>query len=351
MSLVLVACLGAIMLAMEALAVVAAVGATGGVMVAAALGLHGLATALCAGLARWRRPDLSPVEHDLVLLAAVFVPVFGPLLAWCMPRPRGVADAVNAHEMFERYEGLARPLDPEFERSLFTGDSDRDLARELDVESYHEVLKRGTVAQKRGALGRLAASKEPQHLALLRRSLLDPSHEVQLYAYAELARLGEPYEEELRAKDLAYRAQPADPGAVFALASAHFALARSGLYEPDLAQHHLRSAARLLKIARELGADVADVGRVEALVLSELCDYEGALERLGELVRGESETELHRMRAEVAYACRDLDLARASAATLIELGEPLPDWLAAIAPRPRPSEASAPVPAETGGAP
>ena len=76
---------------------------------AGAGGLHVAATLLSVWAARRRRPDLSRVEEDLVWVTALLVPLFGPALAWAMPRPVADEDVENAHEIFERYSDHVKP--------------------------------------------------------------------------------------------------------------------------------------------------------------------------------------------------------------------------------------------------
>ncbi|MHC4732050.1 MAG: hypothetical protein ACYS6Z_15885, partial [Planctomycetota bacterium] len=63
-------------------------------------GLHVAATLLSVWAARRRRPDLSRVEEDLVWVTALLVPLFGPALAWAMPRPVAFFKQETAYEMF-----------------------------------------------------------------------------------------------------------------------------------------------------------------------------------------------------------------------------------------------------------
>ena len=57
------------------------------------------------------------------------------------------------------------------------------------------MLRDGTTDQKRNALRRLADLGQPVHFRLIRSCLLDPEHEVRLYAYSDLERAGRGYEE------------------------------------------------------------------------------------------------------------------------------------------------------------
>ena len=71
-----------------------------------ALGLliHVLAAFLGRAAARRRRPEIVQVEADLVLLAGVAIPLFGPLAGWALPRPPKTEEPDNAHEVFAKYE-------------------------------------------------------------------------------------------------------------------------------------------------------------------------------------------------------------------------------------------------------
>ena len=67
-----------------------------------ALTLHLTAVAACYVAARLRT-QLSSVEFDLVLMTAIFIPGFGPALAWLFPRSDGSEEAQNAHALFEDF--------------------------------------------------------------------------------------------------------------------------------------------------------------------------------------------------------------------------------------------------------
>ncbi|MEN8150694.1 MAG: hypothetical protein ABFS86_12800, partial [Planctomycetota bacterium] len=96
--------------------------------------LHTIGVFLCLLAARMRRRgDISDAETDIVLTAAAFVPGFGPAIAWSLPRESATEAVENAHEVIERYHDHVKPVVPDYERSLFTGDPDRDLARKLDA--------------------------------------------------------------------------------------------------------------------------------------------------------------------------------------------------------------------------
>jgi hypothetical protein len=154
------------------------------------LTLHGTACWISLKAARSRREGrLTPTERDSILVTAVTVPFLGPALAWSIPRHAPDGEVENAHQAVEKYLDHVKPRVPDYERTLFTGDHDRDLARKLDAESFREVLRHGETGQKRNALFKLAELGAPHHLAMIRECLTDEDQEVRLYAYGELDRL------------------------------------------------------------------------------------------------------------------------------------------------------------------
>lgn len=294
--------------------------------------LHVVAAMIAWWGARLRRRDLSRVESDLALYTALLVPLFGPALAWTLPRPPGAEEQQNAHAVFEEYSDHVRPALPDYERTLFTGDYTRDLARELDAESYHEVLRHGSTDQKRNALRRLAELGAPHHFALIRKCLLDPSHEVRLYAYSELERGSRGYEEAIakRAKELANDPEKAE--ACVAIAQAYFAYAASGIHDEQMAAFYFRSAERYGGQAHGLAPDEPDAVWIRARALARLGESDAALDALGQLTpeqQGQPQSCL--VRAELAFQRRDYHTARLEAGRLREAeNAEIPSWLAAL---------------------
>jgi len=300
----------------------------------ASLALHFLAAPLCLSAARRRHPAASQVERDTVVLTAIFVPVFGPVLAWAYPRVPKEEAATNAHEMFERYEGHVRPRIPEYERTLFTGDHDRDLARELDAESYYEVLRHGKTDQKRNALRRLADLGERKHLELIRRCLRDPEHEVRLYAYAELERLGQLHDSRIAKAGRDRAAQPQIPAAPTALADAHLAYAQSGVLDEGMAAYHYQAAIRNAQAAIELGDAEPDAPLIAALAHGELGRHAEAMAALDQVHEAHRSLPKARIvRARLAFRRRDFTAARDEAVALSTAGDAMPDWLKSLLPR------------------
>jgi Flp pilus assembly protein TadD len=317
--------------ALEIAAAGLAVGLNHGLWLLAAGALHAAAAALTWLAARKRRPDLSTVEGDLVLLTALMVPIFGAPLAWCMPAPSEAEEAENAHSVFERYAEHVRPGNPDYERSLFTGDYERDLARELDAESYYEVLRHGKTDQKRNALRRLAELGEPKHFSLIRKCLLDPEHEVRLYAYSELERSGRVYEEEIAKRARELDKHPDNSEDLLALARAHFHYAQSGIHDDGMAAFYFRTAERFAIRARALAPDDPEPVWIRARSLSRIGEFEQAEEVLGSLPPEQLLLpESCIARAAIAFRRRDYAAARVETERLKETEAEIPGWLLAL---------------------
>jgi len=332
--LVAVACLA------ECAALYLAVGLDRAMWLPAGLLLHALAVLASRRAAAIRRPDLGPVEGDLVLAAAALIPIFGPAAAWAMPFPVAVdaegrevdrEDVENAHRVFERYAEHVKPDVPDYERTLFTGDYDKDLARELDAESYHEVLRHGNTDQKRNALRRLADLGEPRHFLLVRRCLLDPEHEVRLYAYSELERAGREYEQEIAARSRDLKKRPDDREALMALARAQFAYAESGIHDEEMAAFYFRVAMRYAIDAQRVSPGDPEPVWIEVRALSQIGDFEKAGARLETLTEEQQQRpESCEARADLAFRRRDYATARAEAGRIRAAGGEVPDWLQAL---------------------
>lgn len=293
-----------------------------------ALALHLAAAGFGRAAARRRFRDLSQVENDILWVCALGIPLFGAPFAFTIPirRPRAKESAPT---MFDRYEEHVRPHIPEHERSLFTGDYEKDLARELDCESYFEVLRHGQTDQKRNALRRLADLGAPRHLEMVRRCLVDPDHEVRLYAYSELERLARTHEE--RIARLRAAAEGGDAQAIRSLAEAHFLYGESGIQDREMAAYHFRLAARHAGSARAAGDADPAAFLVEILARIRLEEYEAARELLARMpAEVRAATPGRSAAAELCYRQRDFKGARAEAEALATTGANLPGWMAAL---------------------
>jgi hypothetical protein len=288
-----------------------------------------------------RKTPLTEVERDAILCLATFAPVVGPALAWRIPRRNAEKTIENAHEVVERYMSHVKPAVPEHERTLFTGDHDKDLARKLDMESFIEVLNHGETDQKRSALFRLAELGAPHHLALIRRCLEDDDQEVRLYAYGELERLTREHEMAIAEARKGEAEAPSCPEAKKDRSRAHAGLAGSGVLDGPTSGFHFRAAAMYAQQAQELAENDVEAVLLEAVAQARLGELELARECLDGLSEEHRErTDVALARAEVAFCMRDFGAARAAAGHLILFEEELPDWLAAlcIAETPAPRE-------------
>lgn len=303
-----------------------------------ALVAHVLAARLSGHAARVRRDDLTRTERDAVVWLALLVPMFGPALAWWMPMPPAqeneedeAEDVINAHEMFERYEEHVKPHKPDYERTLFTGDYAKDLSRELDAESYSEVLRHGNTNQKRNALRRLATLGEPKHFALIRGCLLEPSHEVRLYAYAELEKASRFYETEIAQLSRRLTRRPRNVEALLGMARIQFRYASSGIHDAEMARFYYKSVLSFARRARDAGAGGPAATWLAASAAARIGDTEEAFAELGTLTAEEQEmAESCLVRAAIHFEARAFDLARLEADRIETAGGFVPSWLEAI---------------------
>jgi len=306
-----------------------------------ALLLHLFAARLAAAAASVRRDDLSRTELDAVLWIAALVPMFGPSLAWAMPPPPPQSDegedqeqmeeVINAHDMFERYEEHVTPHKPDYERTLFTGDYAADLARELDAESYVEVLRNGGTDQKRNALRRLATLGDPKHFAQIRGCLLDPAHEVRLYAYSELEKAGQVYEDEIAELSKKLAKRPRHIASLLRLAQVQYEYAASGIHDSAMAAFYFKTVLRYAKRAIEAGADGPEAVWMSARALARMDQPREALDELAALPEEQqSLAESCLVRAGIHFRAREFDAARDEADRIDAAGGDLPPWLAAL---------------------
>ena len=314
----------ATLLSAFAIALVIALPAWAGVP--SALLFHAVSVKIALDGATTRRSTpLSDSERDAVRLLAAAVPVFGTAAAPFMPAPDEAEAVLTSHEVFERYQEYVKPSPPPWERTSFSGDFDRDLARRLDAQPYDEILRRGETGQKRSALRRLADLGRPEHLLLIRRCLEDPEHEVRLYAHGELSRLGERFEADLATAKAAVKASPTDPAAKEALALIHLAYARSGVLDRATGEFHFTQALELAMATVPVLSEEATF--VRGMALAGLQRFE---EARAVLAAAEPSERVRLARAEIAYRARDFAAARDEAEALLVEGRELPPWLEAL---------------------
>ncbi len=293
--------------------------------------LHGVSVWMALQAACLRRESpLSEAERDAVLVLASVVPVIGVAFAPSVPPPDDAEEAVTSHEVFERYQEYVKPSPPPYERSIFTGDFDRDLARKLDAQSYYDILKTGETGQKRSALRRLADLGRPEHLVLIRRCLEDPEHEVRLYAYGELSRLEGGFERDLvRCKEAVAESPNVENQTAQALV--HLAYARSGVLDEATGLFHFSQALERAEGALGADGESAEAVVIAAQALAGLSRFDEATSLLaGFGGEGELGERARLARAEMAFASRDFDAARIEAEALLVDGRDLPEWLAAL---------------------
>ena len=323
----------------ECTAIVFAVAMDRAIWLPVALAMHLAAAHISARAAAVRRDDLSPTERDAVLWIAALVPMFGPSLAWSMPVPppceededNDSDEIINAHDMFERYEKHVTPHRPDYERTLFTGDYAADIARELDAESYVEVLRHGTTDQKRNALRRLATLGDPKHFDQIRGCLLDPLHEVRLYAYSELEKASEVYEEDIAdlSKKLAKR--PKHKKSLLRLADVQYRYAASGIHDAAMAAFYFKTVVRYAQRAIDAGVEGPEPVWLIARALAALGQPADALAEIAKLSVEEQELpQSCLVRASIRFHDREFDSAREEAERVVAAGGTLPGWLAAL---------------------
>jgi len=292
--------------------------------------LHFAAVVTCAYAARWRRSPgrLLPAEIDTVLITSIFVPLAGPILGWVIPRRANDDAIVDAHQAMvarEPVNGTGGPL-----RNSMTGHFDRDVARKTDALTYAEVMRGGSVAEKRSVIQRLCRSDEHRHLAQVRQALSDAEDEVRLFAYAELERIEHKYEDALAALEQRIGSESDQATACVELAAKHLDYSRSGVLDPDFSRYHVGRALERAEEALEHGADgpsCARIGLLARLDLGRTTQAEAWLERFDPAVLTHPTVRL--AQAELAFATRDLERARAIAAEISD-DAAAPRWLKAL---------------------
>ncbi len=258
---------------------------------------------------------LEPGRADGVLMwfALLFVPVFGPMLAFGFRGPDTGDALLKTEATLEEYDAWVHFRETPHRPSPFKGEFDRDFVTFAHVESHGVVLRSGTVAQKREVLRRLVDSERPELLHMARSALTDDDPEVRLLAYAELQRLEvRLYKEIDAARQWAFDA-PDDGPAQAAPIYAHRRLAASGVLDDAMAEWHSHEAQRLERLleGRGDGESITEVG--EAIADDP---------RMGNV----AESHL----AEAAFRERNLDYVRAWRRKLEREARIVPEWVLAV---------------------
>jgi hypothetical protein len=307
-----------------------------------AAALHVGAAVLAAVAARLRLSGLPAddaergrvlVEGDVAALTALFVPLFGPSLAWLFPR-RQAASIADAHAWFEQHalvhgKGRLRAVAPQHAAPD---------ALPHDVMSFSEVLRSGTLDHKRNALRGLAQRGTPRHLAMLRDTLYSDNVELRLCAYGEIQTLARAHEARLASLQHDLDALPADGSRqaerhllLTEAAAAHQAYAATGLLDPEMRRYHLQRGVRYAQEAWLAEPTQARIATVYARTLSDLGDHGHALRAFAHLrPQDQQRPDVCLAQAEVAFRDRDFAAACAAGKRLAAQRLVLPDWLQAL---------------------
>ncbi|MCA8977746.1 MAG: hypothetical protein KDC98_23680 [Planctomycetes bacterium] len=312
-------------IAASSLGALCAIAATVGLVVAEspsavmiALSLHGLATFLVMRAAMAARASHSEVV--LFTAAAAALPGIGALSCWWFCAGGAALHASNAHA----------ENDPLLQRGAR---GNADLARELGVNSYTQVVRHGSLEEKRNLLRRLGQLGTPRHLSIVRHFLFEDEPELRLCAYAELARIGHRHEHaigELR-RVAESRDAPADlAAALMRLAEANRGYAISGVLDDEMARYWSDQAEQIA--ARAIAADPECHGahRILALALAD----RGALDEAWEVITSlsaASDPAVELARAEVAFRRHDRVACCLSLQRLQAAGTAVPEWLQTVA--------------------
>jgi len=299
--------------------------------------LHIVAGLTCVGAA-WFRAPLSQVESDIVLLTAMFVPVFGPMIAWTIPVGDDGRRLAGSSEMLHRVEEDILSSASVYERQIYSGDFDSDLSRELNAMSYYEVLRSGDLDQKRNALRKLAQLGEPRHMRMIKNYFEDPEPELRLCAYLEIDRLRthrETHIAELRQRIRAAKERAPDPVALAEIEACATELAESlrsygmsGILDESMARYRLQQALQTANSAHARFPDNWRLALVKSRVYCDLGDYDNAEQALLSLPDAvHDRTSVQLARASLHFHRRQFGEARKIARELDARGQSLPEWL------------------------
>ncbi|MFQ5506882.1 MAG: tetratricopeptide repeat protein [Planctomycetota bacterium] len=309
-------------------------------LVGTGLLLHLGACTFCILAAR-SRGKLSPVEKDVVLISAVFIPVFGPALAWTIPVGDDRRLPSGSTEMLHKVEQDLQSTEQPYVPKLYSGDFEQDLSREINAMSYYEVLKNGDMDQKRNALRKLARMGEHKHLVMIKKFYHDPEPELRLCAYLEIDRLRIRHESkiselkkqlrECRVGRPIHEGRKLEDDCLAELADAVREYGSCGILDENMADFQLRQALDIAAEALRKSPKNWRAALVKALIhkdLNELDDAEKSLADLPEESR--QHPAIRMMRAKLCFSRRDFEGARREALALRDSGQEVPEWLAVL---------------------
>lgn len=258
----------------------------------------------------------SRSETELFAALAAALPGIGACTALWFCVSRAPRHASNAHA--------------ENEALLVTSArAEADLEHELAVNSYTQVVRHGSLEEKRNLLRRLAQLGTPRHLSIVRQFLFEDEPELRLCAYAELARIGQTHEERIgELRHAAERLEGADweADALAALAAANRDYAISGVLDDEMAGYWSERAEEIARRALAIDDACPPAQRVLVLVLAD----RGALDDAWNIICGwpeEFDEEAELVRAEVAFRRHAIGECRASLQRLDDAGVGAPEWL------------------------
>ena len=316
----------------EVLAVCLAIWCENWLIVFAAVTSHGFAGTLAVLAARVRGP-MPSAEFDALVAVAFFIPIFGPGLAWTIPlgaRRTGVAEAD------EMLAAVDERLDQAFVPSIFKGDFEVDLSRQVNTVSYQQVLAEGDLEQRRDVIRKLARLGEPKHFEMLKTFLVDPETEIRLCAYLELDRIRQGYEKEIAEKREAVDEAREDNDASMLvklgeLAEVQRAYGASGVLDGTMATFRLSQSVEACDevLSHDPANPRALIVRSRACAeLGRLDDAEEGLNALPIEIARHPAIEL--FHARICYLRRDFDAARECADRLVDAEIEIPAWLEVI---------------------
>ena len=300
--------------------VLAAVGFVrgGDTAVSGGLVLHAGAVAAIAIASRLLRS--SRTEQRLLATMVAGMPGVGALLAACHLLA-GPTVSANAHAVHDS-EGYA-PAAPR-----------PTLEHELRVTSYTQLLREGSLEQKRNLLRRLASLGEPRYLTIVRRFLADAEPELRLCAYAELAAVAQ--RQEARIGELRRVVDAAGDTPVVedlaALAALQLDHATSGALDEEMARYWLTQAEQTARHAVSWQPQCLAAQRVLALVLAGTGRCDDAWRIAQQWPTDARPTELEVASAEIAFRRRDRATCEQVRHRLEAAGVEVPAWLAAAVP-------------------
>ncbi|MFC1537524.1 hypothetical protein ACFL4P_01720 [Gemmatimonadota bacterium] len=208
---------------------------TGAVLVAAGLGYFGN-----------QNPGL---EFWLYLALAVFIPFYGAvgclLVAWYRGLHPDSGQTVDEYAEYIHLESR--------EETISSGSVDEMIHRELEIQSYIDIIRGPNLALKKALIGKIIDEYEwtPHAVELLKTALNDEDYEIRSYASTAMSEVEDRINQHIRKLEENLGSDLENTTLKLKLAQSYLDYVKLGLLDDSSADRYLKSAGNMLADAEK----------------------------------------------------------------------------------------------------